>query len=140
LTEVRNFNRRPLRLKRARVSIPSDLLVWHKDDNDPDTIREIIAAARRPGGASFEINQILEGVSPNASSPSVYDYDFRVGLEGRSSDDRRTVELSLVIEWEFASGDALPQTEKHDRQSPDWDFHDDFSSRWTYRRVLRPAL
>jgi len=109
--KVRNFNRRPLRLKRVRVNIPPDLIVW-ADDDKPDTIREILRAATRRGGAPFEIDTILEGVSPNVSSPTAYDHDFQVGPRGDASDERRTVELPIVIEWEFVSGEASPQTER----------------------------
>lgn len=97
--KVRNFNRRPLRLKRVRVSIPSDLIVWDPDANDPDTIERIIRDTVRPEGAPFEINTTLDGVSPNANSPTVYDRDFHVGPRGNASDERRTVELPIVIEW-----------------------------------------
>jgi len=110
--KVRNFNRRPLRLTRIRVTMPVDLIVWETDDDDSSTINRIIRAAIKPEGVPFEINVTLEGVSPNASTPAWYDHRFQVGLRTGASDKRRTVELPIAIEWEFASAEASPQTEK----------------------------
>jgi hypothetical protein len=61
---VRNFNRRPLRIKAARIRVPDGLIVWEAADTRPDTIRATIQAAARTGEVSFPIEKILEGVSP----------------------------------------------------------------------------
>jgi hypothetical protein len=110
--KVRNFNRRPLKIKRARIRIPDGLLIWESDDTDPDTIRAILeAAARSQGEASFEIEQILDGVSPNAGAPTNYEHDFHAGFRTGTSETRRILCVNLIIEWEYAAGKISPQTE-----------------------------
>src|SRR5262249_35807331 len=111
--KVRNFNRRPLKVKRIRIRIPTGLIVWDAQDTDPDTIRAIIkAAARNQGEVQFEIQQTLDGVSPNASSPTAHDHDFHIGLADGTTEERRTVQINLAIEWEYASGKASPEIEQ----------------------------
>ena len=107
--KIRNHNRRPIRIKRVRVRVPSDLIVW--DSNDSRPIREIIEAARRPeSGAAFDLNLVMDGVSPYAALPTIYDHDFLVGLRAGTSEKRRLVNGAVVVEWEYASGKASSQT------------------------------
>src|SRR5690348_14902722 len=64
---VRNFNRKPLRLLRVRLSVPTDVIVWEEYDNSPDTVRKIIEAVVRKKPAEFDLSiyeaSVLEGVS-----------------------------------------------------------------------------
>ena len=111
--KVRNYNRRPLRIKGVRVRIPNGLTVWDADDSSPDTIRKILEAAARPGGeATFKRDIILEGVSPNASSPNIYDSDFHIGPRHGGAVEKQILKLPITVEWEYASGTTSPQTEK----------------------------
>ena len=107
--KIRNHNRRPIRIKRVRVRVPNDLIVWASNDARP--IEEIIEAARRPEiGAAFDVNLVIDGVSPNAALPAIHDQDFHVGLRTGASEKRRTVDGAIVVEWEYASGRASSQT------------------------------
>jgi hypothetical protein len=111
--KIRNYNRRPLRVKEVRVRIPDDLTVWDPDDSGPDSIRKILEAAARPRGeASFKRDIVLEGVSPNAGSPTMYDSDFHIGPRHGGAVEKQVVKLPISIEWEYASGITSPQTEK----------------------------
>ena len=74
-------------------------------------IREIIETARRPeSGAAFDLNLVMDGVSPYAALPSINDHDFHVGLRAGTSEKRRLVNGAVVVEWEYASGKASSQT------------------------------
>ena len=108
---VRNYNRRPLRIKRVRISVPAGLVVW--DENaDESPLRSLLgAAARSQAEEFFEIEKILDGVAPNASAPTGYQHDFHAGFRAETSEKRRTVHINLTIEWGYASGQNTPQTE-----------------------------
>jgi hypothetical protein len=69
-------------------------------------------AARNRGEVPFEIGQTLDGVSPNASLPTTHDHDFHVGMRHGTSEERRTVQINLAIDWEYASGKASPEVEQ----------------------------
>jgi hypothetical protein len=74
--------------------------------HDSRPIREIIEAARRPeSGAAFDLNLVMDGVTPCAALPTSYDHDF--GLRAGTSQKRRLVNGAVVVEWEYASGNQL---------------------------------
>jgi hypothetical protein len=107
--KIRNHDRRPIRIKRVRVRVPNDLVVW--DANDSRPIQAIIEAAGRPEkGAAFDINLVMEGVSPNAAFPAIYNHDFHVGLRAGTSEKKRLVNGAVLVEWEYAWGKASSQT------------------------------
>ena len=109
---ARNFNRRPLRVEAVRIGAPDGLLVWDDANEDPDSVRAIISAALRTGEAIIEIGKILEGVAPNAAAPTSYEHDFYVGLKTGTPDHRRTVQITVAVDWEYASGKAAAQIER----------------------------
>lgn len=78
-----NFNRHSLRLRAIDVAVPASLIVWRNDEYEPDRIRNTIEAVVRRGAASFEVNKVLSGVSPNAAQPTTFEVDFTLGLEPR---------------------------------------------------------
>ena len=107
--QIRNHNRRPIRIKRVRVRVPNDLIVWESHDSRP--IRDIIKAARRlECGAAFDLNLVIDGVASYAALPTIYEHDFQFGLRADTSKKRRSAKGAVVIEWEYASGKASSQT------------------------------
>jgi hypothetical protein len=79
-------------------------------DSDPDTIRKILDAVAGKGKAApFPINALLEGVSPNASEPTAYDHDINIGPRSQVR-PRRSVRITLAIDWEYASGSGRQET------------------------------
>jgi hypothetical protein len=85
--------------------MPNDLIVW--DANDSRPIQAIIEAAGRPeNGAAFDINLVMDGVSPNVAFPAIYNHDFHVGLRAGTSEKKRIVNGAVLVEWEYAWGKA----------------------------------
>jgi hypothetical protein len=107
-----NYNRRPLRIVRVRVTdVPTDLLVWEHDHADADRMRNIIDAVMRTGEATFDVGVVLGGIAPNASQPTHSEHDFHVGFKGDApSQRRRTVHLNVHVDWAYATGDRGAQT------------------------------
>jgi hypothetical protein len=96
-------------------------ITWDAVDSDPNEIRRILeAAARASGEVPFNLNIVLEGVSPNASSPTPYDHDLHVGPRSQMTVARRIVTLPVTVEWTFASGNILPQMGNDVGRYSDW--------------------
>ena len=109
---VRNYNRKPLRLLRARLFISADLIAWQAHENLPDKIRKVMEAVVRKRPAEFDLTKLVEGVSPNASTPTIFEHDFYVGIKGDADATKRTVLIRVEVDWQYASGGSSVDTEK----------------------------